>query len=44
MIGLAFAIWLASNHIPEIREFLQRLPHLFRDFAWAMRDLLSGQR
>jgi hypothetical protein len=44
MIGLAFAIWLASNHIPEIREFLQRLPDLFRDFAWAMRDLVSGQR
>jgi phage shock protein PspC (stress-responsive transcriptional regulator) len=39
LIGIAFAIWLASNHIPEIREFVQRLPHLFRDFAWTMRDL-----
>ena len=44
MIGLAFAIWLASNHIPEIREFLQRLPDLFRDFAWAMRDLVQRDR
>ena len=44
MIGLAFAIWLASNHIPEIREFLQRLPDLFRHFAWAMRDLIQGDR
>ena len=44
MIGLAFAIWLAWNHIFEIREFLQRLPGLFRDFAWAMRDLMSRSR
>jgi phage shock protein PspC (stress-responsive transcriptional regulator) len=41
LIGLAFAIWLASNHIPEIREFVQRLPDLFREFIWAMRDLVS---
>jgi hypothetical protein len=41
LIGLAFAIWLASNHIPEIREFVQRLPDLFREFIWAMRDLAS---
>jgi phage shock protein PspC (stress-responsive transcriptional regulator) len=44
LVGLAFAIWLASNHLPEIREFLQRLPDLFRDFAWAMRDLFTRQR
>ena len=44
LIGLAFAIWLASNHLPEIREFLQRAPELVRDFAWAMRDLFTRQR
>jgi phage shock protein PspC (stress-responsive transcriptional regulator) len=44
LIGLAFAIWLASNHTPEIREFLQRMPELFREFIWAMRDLFSRQR
>ncbi len=44
LIGLAFAIWLASSHVPEIREFLQRLPDLFREFAWAMRDLFRDLR
>lgn len=39
LIGLAFAVWLASNHIPEIAEFLRRLPDLFRAFADAMREL-----
>lgn len=41
LIGLAFAIWLASDHIPEIRTFLQRVPDLVRDFAWAVRDLFQ---
>jgi phage shock protein PspC (stress-responsive transcriptional regulator) len=41
LIGLAFAIWLASDHIPEIREFLRRVPELIRDFAWAVRDLFD---
>ena len=31
MIGLAIAFWVASDHIPEITEFMQRLPHLFRE-------------
>ncbi len=44
LVGLAFAIWLASNHIPEIREFLQNVPDLFRDFVWAMRDLFERLR
>ena len=44
LIGLAFAIWLASNHLPEIRDFLQRLPELFRDFADTMRDLFTRAR
>jgi phage shock protein PspC (stress-responsive transcriptional regulator) len=42
LIALAVIFWLASNHIPEIREFLQRAPDLFRDFIWAVRDALSG--
>ena len=41
LVGMAFVIWLASNHIPEISEFLRRLPDLFRDFASAVRDLAS---
>lgn len=40
LIGLAFALWLASNHIPEIRDFLQELPHVFRDFMHAIREAL----
>ena len=39
LIGLAFVVWIASDHIPEIREFLQRLPELFREFIQAIRDL-----
>ena len=39
--GMAFVVWVASNHIPEIREFLQRLPELFREFAFAIRDLVD---
>jgi phage shock protein PspC (stress-responsive transcriptional regulator) len=41
LVGLAFAIWLASDHIPEIRTFLQRVPDLVRDFAWAVRDVFN---
>jgi len=41
MLGLAFALWIASNHVPEIREFVQRVPPLARDFGLAMRDLFA---
>jgi phage shock protein PspC (stress-responsive transcriptional regulator) len=41
LVGIAFAVWLASEHLPEIREFLHRLPDLFRDFGRAMRDLMT---
>jgi phage shock protein PspC (stress-responsive transcriptional regulator) len=41
LVGIAFAVWLASEHLPEIREFLRRLPQLFRDFGWAIRDLMA---
>jgi phage shock protein PspC (stress-responsive transcriptional regulator) len=38
LVGLAVVVWIASNNIPEITEFMTRLPHLFREFAYAMRD------
>ena len=44
LIGLAFAVWLASGHIPEIAEFFKRLPDLVSEFAAAMRDLVSRSR
>lgn len=40
--GMALIVWIASDHIPEIREFLQRLPDLFRAFTHAIRDLMHG--
>jgi phage shock protein PspC (stress-responsive transcriptional regulator) len=42
LIGLAFVVWIASNHIPEIREFVQRLPELARAFAQAAREFFQG--
>jgi len=44
LTGIAIVVWIGSHHIPEIREFIQRLPGLVREFAWAMRDLFSRQR
>jgi hypothetical protein len=41
LIGMAFVIWIGSNHLPEIREFLQRLPQLVRAFADAIRDIFQ---
>jgi len=41
LIGMAFVIWIGSDHLPEIREFLQRLPALVREFADAIRDIFS---
>jgi phage shock protein PspC (stress-responsive transcriptional regulator) len=41
LIGLALALWVASDHLPEIREFIERLPELFRQAFAAFRDLLS---
>ena len=38
LIGLAVILWVASDHIPEITEFMQRLPHLFREVMYAIRD------
>ncbi len=39
LVGLTFVVWLASAHIPEIREFAQRLPDIFRQFVQAIRDV-----
>jgi phage shock protein PspC (stress-responsive transcriptional regulator) len=44
LVGMAFVLWIASSHIPELREFVQRLPQLARDFAEAMRGLISPER
>lgn len=41
LVGIAFAVWLASEHLPEIREFLQRMPAVIRDFALAVRELMT---
>jgi phage shock protein PspC (stress-responsive transcriptional regulator) len=40
LIGLAVAVWVASDHIPEITEFVQRVPHLFREISYALRDVI----
>jgi phage shock protein PspC (stress-responsive transcriptional regulator) len=38
LMGLTLVVWIASGHLPEIREFLQRLPDVFRDLVHAIRD------
>jgi len=38
LIGLAIVLWVASSHVPEIGEFMLRIPHLFREFMYALRD------
>ena len=40
LIGLAVALWVASDHIAEITEFMQRLPHLFREMMYGIRDFV----
>jgi phage shock protein PspC (stress-responsive transcriptional regulator) len=44
LFNLAVVIWVASHHMPEIRDFLHRLPELIRAFADAMRDLAERYR
>lgn len=41
LVALAFLFWIAAGHIPEIQEFLERLPEVGREFADAMRDLFA---
>jgi phage shock protein PspC (stress-responsive transcriptional regulator) len=44
LVGMAVIIWMASNHLQEISEFIQRLPPLVRQFADAVRDLFTQPR
>jgi phage shock protein PspC (stress-responsive transcriptional regulator) len=44
LTGMAVIVWIASHHIPEIQEFIRRLPELVRQFADAMRGLVSEPR
>ncbi len=44
LTALAVILWIASGHIPEIQEFIQRLPSLAQQFAEAMRDLFTRER
>jgi phage shock protein PspC (stress-responsive transcriptional regulator) len=41
LLGIAFVVWIGSNHLPEIREFIQRLPPLIQQFAEAIRRLFE---
>lgn len=41
LMGMAFVVWLGSNHLPEIREFIQRMPPVIHDFAEAVRRLFA---
>ncbi|MEX2273658.1 MAG: PspC domain-containing protein [Vicinamibacterales bacterium] len=43
LVAIAVIFWVASNNIPEIREFLQQVPDLFRDFTSALRDALTRE-
>ncbi|MBA3950076.1 MAG: PspC domain-containing protein [Acidobacteria bacterium] len=42
LVGLAFALWVASNHMPEVREFLVQAPELFRGFIADVRRMLEN--
>jgi hypothetical protein len=44
LIGMAFVVWIASNHLQEIRQFLQNVPPLVRQFVDAVRDLIARSR
>ena len=44
LIAMAVVLWVASNHMPEIREFLHRLPELTRQFAEAVRALFRQMK
>jgi phage shock protein PspC (stress-responsive transcriptional regulator) len=44
LVGLTLVMWIASNHIPEIREFVHRLPDLIRDFTYAIRDAFQRSK
>jgi phage shock protein PspC (stress-responsive transcriptional regulator) len=41
MVGLGVALWFASEHTTELREFLRRLPDVVREFSYAVRDFVT---
>lgn len=43
LVGMAFVFWIASNNMPELREFLERMPEILRDFGDAVRDVVSRE-
>ena len=44
LTGMAVVVWIGSHHIPEIQEFIHRLPELARQFVEAMRGVVSESR
>lgn len=44
LTGMAVVVWIASHHVPEIQEFIRRLPELARQFVEAMRGVVSEPR
>jgi hypothetical protein len=40
LAGLAIIVWVATNNVSEIGEFFVRLPHLFREAMYELRDLV----
>jgi phage shock protein PspC (stress-responsive transcriptional regulator) len=41
LLGVALVVWVGSDHLPEIREFLQRMPEVAREFGEDMRNFFS---
>jgi phage shock protein PspC (stress-responsive transcriptional regulator) len=41
LVGLTLVLWVASGNLPEIREFLQRLPEIFRDLMDTIHDMTA---
>jgi len=44
LTGMAVVVWIGSHHVPEIREFIQRVPVIAQQFVEAMRDLFARER
>jgi phage shock protein PspC (stress-responsive transcriptional regulator) len=44
LTGMAVVVWIASHHVPEITEFVRRLPELGREFAEAIRGVVREPR
>jgi phage shock protein PspC (stress-responsive transcriptional regulator) len=44
LTGMAVVVWIASHHIPEIQEFIHRLPAIAQQFVEAIRHPFSEPR